>query len=454
MKITDKINQILEENELELINSLGDANKDKFFSEQDLNNKITKLIQLVRINERNKKNQFMVDNISNLADLNFLPRVYNYLAEEKESLLPENSNFSDMKGKFLKLKEIYHKEIQFWKSLVDLMPLPVFIINKDRSFKYFNDPFVEMAGYDSDELFAVKGASSIFWPQDPKSCPVCGVVSKYDSQLKKSGIEESKMMRKDKQIIPVTLFVIPVYNEDESLLYTFGLVQSRYEEFQKRTKYLNKEIEPIIEILNKIALKKIKDKIKMNKESELASLGVSINEIITTLQDIISSITNSTTIVTGSSKEVTNEIEHLHDWYKGSFQEVNSSLQAMFGKMESSISKIAQIINMIQSIADQTNLLSLNASIVANKAGDAGRGFAVVASEVRQLAQKSYDAANDVSSIIAEIQSNTLDTSDKMKATDEESKVLEKFLEVIANKTNNIQNIIGKLADKIHDFEY
>ena len=41
-----------------------------------------------------------------------------------------------------------------------------------------------------------------------------------------------------------------------------------------------------------------------------------------------------------------------------------------------------------------------------------------------------------------------------MKATDEESKVLEKFLEVIANKTNNIQNIIGKLADKIHDFEY
>ncbi|PJF08128.1 methyl-accepting chemotaxis protein [Pseudorhodobacter sp. MZDSW-24AT] len=121
-----------------------------------------------------------------------------------------------------------------------------------------------------------------------------------------------------------------------------------------------------------------------------------------TLEQTSAALDQMTTSVK-STAEVANhansKVEEAKQNAEVSGQVVREAVSAM-GEIEQSSSKISRITSVIDEIAFQTNLLALNAGVEAARAGEAGRGFAVVASEVRDLAQRSSEAAREIAGLI------------------------------------------------------
>ncbi len=128
-----------------------------------------------------------------------------------------------------------------------------------------------------------------------------------------------------------------------------------------------------------------------------------------------------------------------------SIKRLNEETILLRGELEnlgSQADSIGHIMSVITDIADQTNLLALNAAIEAARAGEAGRGFAVVADEVRKLAEKTVAATNEVGDAIKAIQNGTASSMDRMEET---SKVVENSTELAAHAGDAIDGIVQKI---------
>lgn len=119
--------------------------------------------------------------------------------------------------------------------------------------------------------------------------------------------------------------------------------------------------------------------------------------------------------VAGAAEELSASIAEIGEQVRRSSDIVTQATGAVHetnGKVQGlaeAASKIGEVVNLIQAIAEQTNLLALNATIEAARAGEAGKGFAVVAAEVKELANQTSKATEEISSQIQTIQDSTTD---------------------------------------------
>ncbi len=150
-----------------------------------------------------------------------------------------------------------------------------------------------------------------------------------------------------------------------------------------------------------------------------------------------------------------------------SMRRVNSLAEKLtedMNKLGDRTEAIGEVMNMITDIADQTNLLALNAAIEAARAGEAGRGFAVVADEVRKLAEKTMVATKDVGEIITAIRQATQANLEGMnkaleaigqasELTDDSGAVLTEILNYANESSRQIQGIAAAVQQQSSSFE-
>jgi twitching motility protein PilJ len=156
-----------------------------------------------------------------------------------------------------------------------------------------------------------------------------------------------------------------------------------------------------------------------NQAKEIGAASTSINDMAVSIDHVSSNAAESASVaeraveIANNGAHVVQDTIHGMDTIRSQIQETSKRIK----RLGESSQEIGDIVSLINDIADQTNILSLNAAIQASMAGDAGRGFAVVADEVQRLAERSSAATKQIAALVKTIQTDTNEAVISMEQT-------------------------------------
>ncbi|MEW6117071.1 MAG: methyl-accepting chemotaxis protein [Nitrospirota bacterium] len=204
-----------------------------------------------------------------------------------------------------------------------------------------------------------------------------------------------------------------------------------------------------IDVVSKTAEKTMDGAKKQSGQA--AQIATAAEEMTQTITDIaknasIASETSSEAMTTATrGKEIADgAVETVGRVYTSTVE-----LATMVEKLNNRTAEIGDIVTVIKDIADQTNLLALNAAIEAARAGEQGRGFAVVADEVRKLAERTVKATEEITQKITAVQSESEQTTKSMaEASGGVTKATE-FIREVGGSLNQIVESVQKVRDQV-----
>ncbi|MFA5494112.1 MAG: methyl-accepting chemotaxis protein [Porticoccaceae bacterium] len=190
-----------------------------------------------------------------------------------------------------------------------------------------------------------------------------------------------------------------------------------------------------------------------HQAQEITAASSAINEMAAAIDQVSASAAESATVAARSVTIATNGANVVQSNVRGmdTIREQIQDTAKRIKRLGESSQEIGDIVSLISDIADQTNILALNAAIQASMAGDAGRGFAVVADEVQRLAERSASAAKQVAALVKTIQTDTNEAVSSMEQTTSEVVKGAQLAHDAGSALEEIQTVSATLAELIRD---
>lgn len=240
---------------------------------------------------------------------------------------------------------------------------------------------------------------------------------------------------------------LPILSDKDEIGIASGYVNTFIEKIQftiNDTKEITQAAVQSTTILNTAASNLFKQSEKANtlahNTNQTASeIGHSLTQNVDMARDTLENTQNS-----AKELESVRDIAHIITNEINNATQMSSDLGERFAQLSSEASSVSGVLSIISDIADQTNLLALNAAIEAARAGEHGRGFAVVADEVRKLAERTQKSLTEINSIISVVIQSISDSSDMMNANSENIERLGERSQEIDTKIDSTTNALNE----------
>ncbi len=390
------------------------------------------------------------DELGKLADaLRSIPESLKQIIAEYKTLehnveggrLGAEGDAARFSGDFATLIQGTNAVLARFRQVLNAIPSPVVVLDKDAKAVFLNSKAQEIAGTD----YAGKTCGELFTREDFMT-ESCGL-RKALATLRPASSET--VAHPGGKTMDVSYTAIPMLDGNGKLSAVLQLVidltqikntQRTILEVAAQAQAISDRVAAASEQLSAQVGQVVKG--TEVQRDRVGSTVTAMEEMNVTVMEVARSAGQASEQADGTRAKA-NEGAELVNRVIGAIRQVNqvaTELQSDMQELGGQAEAIGGVMNVISDIADQTNLLALNAAIEAARAGEAGRGFAVVADEVRKLAEKTMSATTEVGSSIRGIQSSA---GNNIRRVGEAAKSVAEATELAGTSGEALQQIVG-----------